>query len=95
MLTALIDPNETDVRVQGAVLAQLLATYPAWHTEDELVGSVLGRDADFADRDDARRAVRDMVAEGVLHRHGDFLLPTRATVRCSELLEDDVAVAGR
>jgi hypothetical protein len=95
MLTALIDPNETDVRVQGAVLSQLLAAYPAWHTEDELVGAVLGLDADFADRDDARRAVRDMVAEGVLHRHGDFLLPTRATVRCSALLDDDAGAGGR
>lgn len=89
MSTTLIDPREIDVQVQGAVLVQLLAAYPAWYTEDELIGSILGPDAGFTDQDDARRAVRDLVADGVFHRHGRFLLPTRATVRCSELLDDD------
>lgn len=93
MPTSPIDPNQLDAHVQGAVLFHLLTTYPAWQTEDELVLAVLHGDADFAARDDARRAVRDLAADGLVHRHGRFLLPTRTAVRCHALLDDAVAGA--
>lgn len=76
-----------DATVEAAVLQQLLALHPAQITLEELVRELAGVEADFSERDAIDRAVRDLSAAGLLHRHEAFVLPTRAALRFSELLD--------
>ncbi len=76
-----------DATVEAAVLQQLLALYPAQITLEELIRELAGTEPGFAERDAIDRAVRDLAAAGLLHRHEAFVLPTRAAVRLSELLD--------
>jgi hypothetical protein len=46
----------------------------------------VGRES-FADRDALERAVRDLAAAGLLYKETEFVEPTRAAVRFSELLD--------
>ena len=41
---------------------------------------------DAAQRDAVERAVRDLIATGLLQRNGEMLLPTRAALRFDQLL---------
>jgi hypothetical protein len=45
-----------------------------------------GGQAAFAERDAVERALRELEAAGLLHR-GDFVTPTRAALRLSQLLD--------
>lgn len=76
-----------DAAIEAAVLQQLLALHPAQITLEELVREMTGTEPGFAERDAIDRAVRDLSAAGLLHRHEAFVLPTRAAVRLSELLD--------
>ena len=60
---------------------------PTQVTLAELVREVGGEAAEFAERDAIERAVRDLTGAGLLHRHDAFVLPTRAALRFSELLD--------
>jgi hypothetical protein len=40
---------------------------------------------EFEERDRVQRAVRDLIAGGLIHRVGDLVLPTRAAVNFHEL----------
>lgn len=40
---------------------------------------------DFAQKDAIERAVRDLVAAGLLFRNGELVLPTRAALRFDEI----------
>lgn len=75
-----------DAAIEAAVLQQLLALHPAQITVEELVREMAGTEPGFAERDAVERAVRDLGAAGLLHRHEAFVLPTRAALRFSELL---------
>jgi len=77
-----LDPVADDDRVQRAVMAVTLDLYPVWLSLDELLRELAPADED---RDPVERAVRDLAGAGLLHRHGPFLLPTRAAVRAAEL----------
>lgn len=80
-----ISPAEADERVQGGLLAVLLAEHPTQLTVLELVRE-LTRDTDnFAERDAVERAVRDLVGVGLLYRQGIFVLPTRAALHFERL----------
>lgn len=79
--------KEEDLATESAVLQQLLALHPAQLTVAELVREIGGERASFADRDAVERAVRDLSGVGLLHHHDDFVLPTRAALRFSELLD--------
>ena len=72
--------------IEAAVLMLLLALHPAQVTLDELALEI----ADGPGRVEAAAAVEQavggLVASGLLHRHGDFVLPTRAALRCHQLL---------
>jgi len=46
--------------------------------------------ADFEQTDAIERAVRDLVAAGLLFRNDELVLPTRAALRFDELLEKGV-----
>ncbi|MGN6255363.1 MAG: hypothetical protein ACTHO8_10365 [Solirubrobacterales bacterium] len=85
-----IDENRTtwaeDEGVESAVLRQLLDLHPMRLTVGELMRQV-GGDGGFAERDAVERAVRELAAAGLLHRADDFVTPTRAALRFSELLD--------
>jgi hypothetical protein len=75
-----------DEAVESAVLHQLLDLHPARLTLEELKRE-LGADREsFADRDALERAVRDLAA-GLWYRETEFVEPTRAAVRFSQLLD--------
>lgn len=77
-----------DEGVESAVLQQLLDLHPAQLTLAELERELAGGDCgDFAERDAVERAVRDLAAAGLLHQGMPFVLPTRAALRFSELLD--------
>jgi predicted transcriptional regulator len=67
--------------MESALLQQVLALHPAAVTLDDLTRE-LGEE-----RDDVDRAVRDLVATGLLHRSETLVLPSRAALRFDELME--------
>jgi hypothetical protein len=79
-------PIEDDTAVEATVLRQLLALHPTLVTVEELLREVTMASEDFAQRDAAERAVRELAAVGLLHRCGDLVLPSRAALRLDELL---------
>jgi hypothetical protein len=76
-----------DESVESAVLRQLLDLHPTRLTLAELIRELGGDRGGFAERDAVERAVRDLSAVGLLHRGGDFVEPTRAALRFSDLLD--------
>lgn len=72
---------EVDAAMESALLQQVLALHPAAVTLEELTRE-LGEE-----RDDVDRAVRDLVATGLLHRSESLVLPSRAALRFDELME--------
>src|SRR5690242_8255773 len=75
-----------DESVESAVLRQLLDLHPTRLTMPELVRG-LGGEREFSERDAVERAVRELSAVGLLHRADEFVTPTRAALRFSELLD--------
>jgi hypothetical protein len=75
-----------DADVEATVLRQLLVLHPTQVTVGELVRDIAGDPAEFAQRDAIERAVRDLARAGLLHRSGDFAIPSRAALRFDELL---------
>jgi hypothetical protein len=69
-----------DLRDQARVLDEVLTLYPESLTLDEVVREVTAASAEFDERDQVERAVRDLAGGGLLHRHGDLVVPTRAAV---------------
>jgi hypothetical protein len=82
-----LTPAARDAATESAVLQRLLDLHPVQVTTAELIREVGGVSPGFAERDAIERAVRDLTAAGLLHSHDTFLLPTRAALRCSELLD--------
>ena len=80
-------PAAEDAATESAVLQQVLDLYPTQVTYAELLREVGGQSAGFGERDALERAVRDLVGAGLLHRHDDFILPSRAALRFNELLD--------
>lgn len=76
-----------DETMESAVLRQLLDLHPARLTLEELAREVAGNGGSFAERDAVERAVRDLTGTGLLHRGEEFVAPTRAALRFSELLD--------
>lgn len=70
-----------DAAIESALLQQVLALHPATITLEELARE-LGEE-----RDDVDRAVRDLIATGLLHRSESLVLPSRAALRFDELME--------
>jgi DNA-binding HxlR family transcriptional regulator len=76
-----------DEGVESAVLRQLLDLHPTQLTIAELMREVGGDRGDFAEHDAVERAVRELASVGLLHRGDDFVTPTRAALRFSELID--------
>jgi hypothetical protein len=75
-----------DAAVESTVLRQVLILHPAQVTLEELIREIAADPDAFAERDAIERAVRDLAHAGLLHRHGEFVIPSRASLRFSELL---------
>jgi len=79
---------DEDFREQAAVLRHVLSLYPQTLTELELLKEMTGGlEATYAKRDAHRRAVRDLVAGGLLNIETRFVVPTRAALLFHELEE--------
>lgn len=76
-----------DEGVESAVLRQLLDLHPTHLTLAELLRELGSDGGSFADRDAVERAVRDLAAVGLVHKGADFVTPTRAAIRFSELAD--------
>jgi hypothetical protein len=76
-----------DEGVESAVLRQLLELHPTRLTLAELKRELRTDRGGFAERDAVERAVRELTAAGLLHEGREFVVPTRAAIRCSELLD--------
>lgn len=77
-----------DIKDRARVLQEVLDLYPETLTLDELVRELTVDSVEFQERDRVQRAVRDLIAGGLIHRVGDLVLPTRAAVNFHELGED-------
>jgi hypothetical protein len=82
-----IRTSEEDAATESAVLQQVLALHPSCLTLVELHRALGAEKEGFAASDAIERAVRDLVAAGLLHRSESFVMPTRAALRFDELLE--------
>ncbi len=84
-----IDDNRVagdDAAIEGTVLRRLLLIHPGQVTVEELTRDVARDPEDFAERDAIERAVRDLARSGLVHRNGEFAIPSRAALRFDELL---------
>jgi len=75
-----------DAELEAIVLRQLLLLHPAQLTVEELVVDIAVEPEAFAERDAIERAVRDLARAGLVHRSGEFAIPSRAALRFDELL---------
>ena len=80
-----VRPASDEEQAEQAVLALLLEVHPARLSVDEVVRELTDRPDDFAPRDRVNNALRDLVAAGLVHRHGPFVFASRAAVRFEEL----------
>ena len=80
--------GDEDVQDQSRVLREVLDLNPEIRTKDELVRELTIASPEFMERDRIERAVRDLVAGGLLHvRAGDLILPTQPAVHFHCLYE--------
>jgi hypothetical protein len=78
-------PAEADTRTEATVLRWLLAQHPIQITFDELLRDVCEEPEGFAERDALERAIRELTTSGLVHRNGEFVVPSRAALRFDEL----------
>lgn len=82
-----LTPAALDAATESAVMQRLLDLHPVQVTAAELVREIGGESPDFDTRDAIERAVRELSGAGLVHSHDAFVLPTRAALRFSELLD--------
>jgi hypothetical protein len=76
----------SDVAIESVVLQQVLDLHPTHVTVAELVREISGGRVGFGERDAIERAIRELAGTGLLHR-GELVIPTRAALRFSELMD--------
>lgn len=77
-----------DETMESAVLRQLLDLHPTRLTLEELAREFGADSGGFTERDSVERAVRGLAGAGLVHRGEEFVAPSRAALRFSELLDD-------
>ena len=74
-----------DLRDERAILVHVIDSYPETLRLSDLILEFGGTE-DFRKRDGVERAVRELVAGGLLFRCEGAVLPTRTALRAYELL---------
>ncbi|HVC07286.1 MAG TPA: hypothetical protein VND98_06875 [Solirubrobacterales bacterium] len=74
-----------DAAIQRAVLSHLLDRHPVQLTLAELAREVVGSRGEFEDSDALERAVGALIGAGLLHRHGEFVVPNAAALCFDQL----------
>jgi hypothetical protein len=69
--------REDERKVEDQILRLLLEEHPAQVTRSEIEVALNCGSQTFAERDAIERALLELVGHGLLHRHGDFFLPSR------------------
>lgn len=88
---ALLTTGDEDRRDQQMVLREVLALLPEIRTVDELTRYLTIASTDYEDRDRIQRAVRELVAGGLLHlRAGDLVLPAMPAVHFQALTDGEL-----
>lgn len=82
-----LSTSAADAATEAAVLLRVLDLQPAQVSLAELSRDLHGERPRFEERDAIERAVRDLIAAGLLRRGGELVLPTRAALRFAELNE--------
>jgi hypothetical protein len=82
------DPATEDAIWQLAVLSRILRLHPERLSAAELEREMLAGERGFAQLDACTRAVRDLVAAGLLRHDGDSVIATRAATHFA-LLHDN------
>jgi len=80
--------DRDDRIIQHSLLVHLTVEHPIQLTEDELIRELASEPDAFGPRDRVQQAIRDLVRIGLLHRHGSFVLPTRAALHAADLYEE-------
>lgn len=78
---------EEDDQVERAVLGHVLHLHPIELTLAELLREMAPAKTGFQGTDAIERAVRELVAVGLLHREGETIRPSRSALRFGELFE--------
>lgn len=78
-------PAERDLLLEAAVLRLLLIEHPRLLTEAEVVRELESGAKASGDSDAIEVAVRSLVGAGLVHRHGRFVLPSRAALCFDQL----------
>lgn len=78
-------PESEDSKWQSAVLSVLLDAHPDPFTKDELAAAMLKVNPSFSERDELACAIKELVAVGLVHQNGIFLLPSRAAIHYEKL----------
>jgi hypothetical protein len=81
--------EECDTAIDLVVLVLVLHRHPAQLTVAELQREIVEDQRSFAQTDAIERAVRDLTGAGLLHRHGQFAIPTRAALRFDALVNHE------
>lgn len=76
-----------DLKDQGVVLTHVLALHPTHLIVPDLVRELANGSEDFAQSDNAERAIRDLTGVRLLDCAGGLVAPTRAALRFIEILE--------
>jgi hypothetical protein len=79
---------DEDIREERRVLREVLSIYPESLTLGELVRELAVGSSEFSDRDAIERAVRNLIAVGLIHQIGALVLPTRPAVIFYALIQD-------
>jgi hypothetical protein len=80
-------PNhKQDIRDQGIVLMHVLALHPTNLIVPDLVRELTNGSDEFAEGDNAERAIRDLTGVGLIHCPGGLVMPTRAALRFIQIL---------
>lgn len=78
---------EEDARKEAGILKEVLFLYPETLTLEELIRELAVASNDYVKQDGVRRAVRALIAGGLLHQNGDVIRPTRAAVNFAALMD--------
>ena len=75
-----------DRRNQGVVLVHVVHNYPSSFRLSDLIRELTQDPESFEERDGIERAVRDLIAHGLLFRCEALVLPTRCALHVYRLL---------